>query len=298
MDHKTFLGQLDAPTRSFLTERKNTPALIHLAIYWGLMLALGLYIYMGLPFWWICLLPQGILMAFNFTILHETVHSTPFKTELLNQIVGRITSFLMVIPMNWFRYFHLAHHRFTNNPENDPELNTAKPETLAQYIRHISGLPTWRGNIGKLIKNATRDNNDPYVPMNGKHKIKLEARIMLAAYAGVFMILIAGHTWIFWCLILPAVIGQPFLRLYLLAEHSRCPMVADMFENTRTTFTNRIIRFLAWNMPYHIEHHAYPVVPFHKLPALHVIIAENLKCTSDGYIAFHKEYLSEIKHQV
>ena len=295
MDHKAFLSQLDTQTRNSLTERKNAPALIHLATYWGIMLIIGWYIYTGMPFWWICLIPQGILMAFNFTILHETVHSTPFKTELLNKAVGRITSFFMVIPMSWFRYFHLAHHRFTNDPEGDPELNTPKPETITLYIQHLSGLPTWRGNIGKLIKNATHANNDPYVPMKGKAKIRLEARIMLALYAVVLAFILAGHTWIFWCLILPAIIGQPFLRLYLLAEHGRCPMIANMFENTRTTFTNRIIRFLAWNMPYHIEHHVYPMVPFHKLPALHIIIADKLKCTSDGYIAFNKEYLHGIK---
>jgi fatty acid desaturase len=240
------------------------------------------------------LIPQGILMAFNFTMLHETIHATPFKTEALNKTVGRITSFIMVIPMIWFRYFHLAHHRFTNDPENDPELNTPKPETIRQYIWHISGLPIWRSNIGKLIKNATRNNHDPYVPAKAKVRIRLEARIMLALYVGVIGFIMAGYTWVLWCWALPAIMGQPFLRLYLLAEHGRCPMVANMFENTRTTFTNRIVRFLAWNMPYHIEHHVYPTVPFHKLPMLHEITQKHLKCTSDGYIAFNKAYLGSI----
>lgn len=295
MDHKAFLSQLPASTRNALTKRSDTPALIHLAIYWGMMLIFGLYIQKGMPFWWALLIPMGILMAFNFTILHETIHATPFKTDLLNKTVGRITSFIMVIPMTWFRYFHLAHHRFTNDPENDPELNTPKPETTRQYIWHISGLPIWRGNIGKLIKNATRDNHDPYIPVKAKAKIRLEARIMLVLYVGVISFIMAGYTWVLWCWILPAIIGQPFLRLYLLAEHGRCPMVTNMFENTRTTFTNRIVRFLAWNMPYHIEHHVYPTVPFHKLPMLHEIAKQHLECTSDGYIAFNKAYLGSIR---
>lgn len=293
MDHKAFLSQLDPQTRDALTTRADTPALIHLTLYWGLMLFLGLYIHTGAPLWWAMLIPQGILMAFNFTILHETIHATPFKTNLLNVIVGRIASFIMVLPMTWFRYFHLAHHRFTNAPKTDPELNAPKPETIWQYIWHISGFSTWRGNIGKLIKNATRENHDPYVPAKGKAKIQLEARIMLALYAIVFTFIIAGYTWIFWCWIIPAIIGQPFLRLYLLAEHGRCPMVSNMFENTRTIFTNRFVRFLAWNMPYHAEHHAYPTVPFHKLPMLHKLAAENLKTTSDGYVEFHSDYLAD-----
>ncbi|KAB7615640.1 fatty acid desaturase [Amylibacter sp. SFDW26] len=294
MDHKTFLSQLDTDTRAKLTERSDTPALIHLGLYWGLMIGLGVYVAYGLPLWWLVLVPLGILISFNFTLLHETVHSTPFKTESFNKIAGRISAFLILLPMDWFRYFHLAHHRHTNDPENDPELRSDKPETIGQYIWHVTGLPVWRGNIGKIIKNATRQNNDPYVPDKGKARVKHEARTTLALYSGVLIALILGQSWIFWCWILPSLIGQPFLRLYLLAEHGRCPPVANMFENTRTTFTNRIVRFVAWNMPYHIEHHTYPSVPFHKLPALHDLVKEELRVTSNGYVEFNKEYVEGI----
>ena len=85
-------------------------------------------------------------------------------------------------------------------------------------------------------------------------------------------------------------LGQPVLRLYLLAEHGRCPFVANMFENTRTTFTNALVRRLAWNMPYHAEHHAWPVVPFHRLPDLHVMTAPHLRVTAPGYAAFTVDY--------
>ena len=94
--------------------------------------------------------------------------------------------------------------------------------------------------------------------------------------------------------LLPLVLGQPFLRLYLLAEHGRCPMVANMFENTRTTFTNRIVRFLAWNMPYHAEHHAMPMVPFHALPALHAEVQTHLKSVSHGYVEFTADYARDL----
>ena len=39
-----------------------------------------------------------------------------------------------------------------------------------------------------------------------------------------------------------------------------------MLENSRTTYTNALVRFLAWNMPFHAEHHAWPSIPFHALP--------------------------------
>ena len=95
-----------------------------------------------------------------------------------------------------------------------------------------------------------------------------------------------------WLWLVPVLLGQPFLRLYLLAEHGDCPFVANMFENTRTTYTNRVVRFLAWNMPYHVEHHAYPAVPFHHLPALHDKMREHLQVTAPGYAQFTKDYLA------
>ena len=102
-----------------------------------------------------------------------------------------------------------------------------------------------------------------------------QARSLITLYGFTLILVLFGQSWIFWCWMLPLVLGQPFLRAYLLTEHRLCPQVANMFENTHTTFTNRVIRFLAWNMPYHAEHHAYPAVPFYKLPQFQVYRAIN-----------------------
>ena len=47
-------------------------------------------------------------------------------------------------------------------------------------------------------------------------------------------------------------------------------------------------------MPYHIEHHTYPAVPFHKLPAFHQVIKAHLACTQNGYGRYHQEYVRAI----
>ena len=91
----------------------------------------------------------------------------------------------------------------------------------------------------------------------------------------------------FW--VLPAVLGQPWLRLYLMAEHTGCPLIPDMLANSRTTLSNPVVRFFAWNMPYHAEHHSFPAVPFHALPALHADLAPALKTTARGYVAAQRE---------
>ncbi len=122
------------------------------------------------------------------------------------------------------------------------------------------------------------------------------ARWMLVGYVLLLVLsLAAGATILLWLWVVPVLLGQPFLRLYLLAEHGLCPFVANMLENTRTTYTTRLVRLLAWNMPYHTEHHTYPTVPFHKLPDLHRLMKDDLRTTANGYTAFNREYLEKLK---
>ncbi len=62
-----------------------------------------------------------------------------------------------------------------------------------------------------------------------------------------------------------------------------------MLENSRTTFTTALVRFITGTMPYHAEHHVMPAVPFHKLAELHRLTAPHLKVTERGYLEFHRK---------
>jgi fatty acid desaturase len=100
-----------------------------------------------------------------------------------------------------------------------------------------------------------------------------------------------GSAALLWLWVLPALLGQPFLRAYLLAEHTGCPLIPDMLRNSRTTRSVALVRRLAWNMPYHAEHHAYPALPFHALPAAHEVLKERIAVQADGYISVNREIL-------
>lgn len=295
MDHKRLLASLTAEERNRLTELSDGPGLFKLLQHVVCMGALIGLIAAAVPGWPLLMLLLGIQQVFLFTLLHETVHRTPFRSVWINKLVGRICSFVLFLPADWFRYFHLAHHRFTQEPDRDPELAEARPETFRQYIVHVSGIAVWRAHIKTLLSNAIWQNADSFVPARGRNKVMREAQVMIVLYLG----LLAGSVWagsalLIWIWIVPLLVGQPFLRLYLLAEHGRCAFVANMFENTRTTFTNRLVRWLAWNMPYHAEHHAYPSVPYHKLPQFHAKTSEYLQVTEEGYARFTAGYVKQL----
>jgi len=296
MDHRAFLASLTPEQCRALTGTSDLRGLAQLALHLGAIMLLGGLIIARVPFWPLMMLPQGILLVFLFTLLHEASHATPFRSLWLNTAAAHLSGFVIVLPPRWFRYFHFAHHRFTQMPGKDPELAAPKPESWGQYLIHVSGIPVWLSQIRTLIRNAAGRCEDEFVPAGKRTVVRNEARVMIGLYLALFagsLAIASPELLTVW--LIPMALGQPLLRLYLLAEHGRCAYVANMLENSRTTLTNALVRQLAWNMPYHAEHHAYPAVPFHRLPDLHRLAATHLKVTETGYARFHAIYAPEMK---
>src|SRR5262245_25268982 len=133
MDHRGLIASLSIEQRKTLVARSNLPGLMGLAWHGGALLVASCLILLRPPFWFALLPVQGILLIFLFTLLHETVHRTAFRSRWINDLVARICSFLILLPADWFRYFHFAHHRHTQDPAKDPELAHPPPETPWQY---------------------------------------------------------------------------------------------------------------------------------------------------------------------
>ncbi len=277
------------------SRRSDAPGLFHLADHAAALLATGILIWQsqGTLWLWPAMWAHGVVLIFLFTPLHECIHRTAFKTRALNEGIAFLLGMLILLPREYFRAFHFAHHRFTQDPLRDPELAAPKPANLRQWLWHVSGMPYWiaqaRGTIGHALGSAPEGF---YKDDRQRRSVIVEARVVLVIYALVLIASVASGSnaaLLYW--VIPALLGQPALRLYLMAEHGLCPLVPDMLENTRTTTTNALMRALAWNMPYHAEHHAYPAVPFHRLPEVHRAIAARLKVTAPGYIDVQRQIL-------
>ena len=293
VDHRSLLADLTAEQRRDLTGLSDGKGIAQLILHLLLIAAFAIPVALRIPYWPLLLVSLGVAIIFLFTALHESVHGTAFKSEWVNKVVAHAAGFIVFVPATWFRYFHFAHHRHTHEEALDPELMARKPETFWHYVKYLSGIPMWISLAKSLFVNALGRGREDFVPERAKRQVATEARLTIALY----VICLAGSVtlgtdMLLFLWVVPALLGQPFLRAYLLAEHARCPHVANMLENTRTTFTTRFMRFLAWNMPYHAEHHAYPIVPFHKLPAFHEIAQAHLKETERGYVRFNRKFAS------
>lgn len=279
-----FLGKTELKR---LSVRRNAPGLVQLAAHGSILAATGAAVANGAGTFlvWPAMLAHGVVLIFLFAPLHETIHRTAFRSRWLNDGLAFVLGVLLVLPREYFRAFHFAHHRFTQDPANDPELATPKPASLGRLLWHVSGLPYWIAGFRGVVLRACGSLPEKFYGTDRvRRAVILESRIVLAIYlAALAASLAAGSALLLWYWVVPALLGQPFLRLYLLAEHSACPRSQDMLENSRTTYAGALVRLLAWNMPFHAEHHAWPSIPFHALPQANGHAAPWLRSTARGY---------------
>lgn len=256
----------------------------------------------------------GFVSSFYFMGFHEMIHNTAFRTKWLNKFFAKIVGFFIFRGADWFWCFHWLHHRYTQDPEKDPELSGGSADLMdpsrgvLMYMRFLTGYPFGFERVFKMFEMASGKRVDPWTSAAGMEKeVKTEAAIYSLLYATCAVLAIIDEQarmvmLLYW--ILPHMLGAGHLRFYQFAEHRACEggtyTELDAWGSTRTTATWWIYCKLAWNMPYHIEHHAWPAVPFNLLPEVHQRIKEKqpksrcLISGDNGYIGIHKEFIRRL----
>ena len=281
-----------------LTRRSDAKGLARLAVHLTVIALTGALVSFtrGNPWMAGALWLHGVALVFLFAPLHESIHYTAFSSRWLNRRVADVAGFLLLLPARYFRAFHLTHHQFTQDPERDPELASKKPRTLGELLLAMSGLPLWRERLTTLARHAGGSVDEPFIAPARRRLVIGEARTHIVLYFGIGGASLAFSTGVvLWYWVVPVLIAQPMLRVFLLAEHTGCPLVPDMLRNSRTTHTNALVRFLSWNMPYHSEHHTYAAVPFHALPALHERLKDRIAVQSPGYARTIRDIAADLR---
>jgi fatty acid desaturase len=292
MMEEIYAEGLDRDTLRSLSQRSNARGFLQLGAHVLILAATGLLVWMSLGRGWILLaamLLYGIALNFSFCALHESIHRTAFAARRMNDAVAWVAGAALLLPPEYFRAFHFAHHRHTQDPARDPELAQPHPATLSSYLWRASGIPNWHKRASVTLRHAlTGRVTEAFIAASKRASIVREARILWLGYAAALALSVAlrsNAALIYW--IVPLLLGQPMLRLYLLSEHVDCARSEDMFANTRTTYTHSMVRLLAWQMPFHVEHHAFPGVPFHNLSKVNELVRARIRVQAAGYLRLH-----------
>jgi fatty acid desaturase len=202
-----------------------------------------------------------------------------------------------------WRWSHARHHSETYLVGRDPEIAVMRPPEMAKLILNFFGIIDVIRFFPNLIRNAVAGptpEEKTFVPESDWGKVRRVAIIHLSIYVVTLIAAIA------WRSILPLmVIGLP--RMYgawhhimtgLLQHGGLADNVIDHRLNSRTVLMNPVSRFIYWNMNYHVEHHMFPMVPYHALPRLHATIKDDLPPPNRSIAEAFREMWPAIKRQV
>lgn len=289
-----------------LMAREDGPAIRDTLILFSAMIAFAAAGIVLWPTWWSApfWLAYGVLYGSAMdSRWHECGHGTAFRTPWMNNAVYQIASFCMIRnPISW-RWSHARHHTDTIIVGRDPEIVAMRPPALFRIFLNLFGIvDAWNG-WGRMLLNAS-GRLDPeeatFIPDSEQPKVIRVARIWVLIYAATIGIAIWTGS------ILPLMlIGLP--RLYgawhhvmtgVLQHAGLAENVIDHRLNSRTVYMNPLSRFIYWNMNYHVEHHMFPMVPYHRLPALHTRIKPDLPPPNRSIWAAYAEVLPVLKRQL
>ena len=285
-----------------LQPRRNDIGLVFLSGHLMTLLATGALVYQaqGTGWWYLAIFLHGVVIVHLFAPFHEATHKTAFASQKLNTLIAGFSGLMIIIPPQYFTMEHAAHHTYTQHPEKDPESIPMSGYFLG-YLYYASAIPYFQGvikNLSRLPLGKFSSSEQAFIPERHRETVVRETRFMVFFYLGLLVFSVALQTWeVFWYWLMPRIVAEPLMRLIRISEHASCEWVADFRKNTRTTITLNPVRWLAWNMSFHAEHHAVPNLPFHALPALHLELAPHLEHVDQGYLTSHGNLLRKLLHK-
>ena len=288
-----------------LMKRTDGPALRDTALWFALLTCEA---WGGIHFWgtWACVpffLVYGVVYGSSCdSRWHECGHGTAFKTGWMNDVIYSIASFMVMRnPVTW-RWSHARHHTDTYIVGRDAEIAWMRPpQLMVNFLAFFDVIGTWR-SLKILLRNAagtlSSDEKD-YIPQTENGKVVVTARVHVAIQAATIVTALALQSWLPLFLIgLPRIYGSWHMVMCGHLQHAGlADNVLDHRLNARTVHMNPVSRYLYWNMNYHVEHHMFPMVPYHALPRLHALIKTDLPPPNTSILDAYREVLASLRQQ-
>ncbi len=211
----------------------------------------------------------AVLTYLTYTVLHESAHGSISGSHKnlrwLNEALGYIAGWIIMIPLTAHRHEHLAHHRHTNEPEADPDF-VVSDITRSPFHAVWCATRVYLGQFTYYFKqrwqNAPRKQNIAFCLETALIIIPRVA--LLASPLWLEAVSIFGLAWLLGLGI------TVFLFAYLVHRpHEN----SGRFVDTSTIEAswrplNKLITLLWVYQNYHSIHHLFPRVPFYQYPSL------------------------------
>ena len=288
-----------------LLERRDGPAIRDTLLWFALLLASGYAMYATWGHWYTVfpvLIYSVLYASASDSRWHEASHGTAFRTDWMNEWLYEVASFMVFRQSAPWRWSHTRHHSDTIIVGRDPEIAVPRPPDIPGILLNLfafKSIPhefrTWMLHLVGRIGAAERE----YIPEAEYPKVFRVARVWAVIYLAVIGLAVYLGSWLpLFYVGIPTLIGSYMVVVYGLTQHAGLAEdVLDHRLNCRTVYMNRVHRFLYWNMNYHLEHHMFPLVPYHQLPALHEEIKAYCPPPYPSILAAYREIIPALVRQ-
>ena len=261
---RTLLQEERAIARKYSSVNKNQWPYVAITVAgfaaWVSFFPLAIMGYLPL---WAGFIASCVLATGSYVVSHEAMHSnigrpgTPMRKW--NELVGWISTIILIFPFSMARIMHLHHHYYCNDPVKDPDYPDEAPSAFQAWIKTwINRQPGDGGSIHHY-KKVLEQIGTPAARAAQRDT----ALMQLAAMTFFFAMSWAGYAMevalLWW---LPRHIGLSYIRFYLSWAPHHPRTQTGRYTNT-VVFKSRLGHVMSIGMQYHIVHHLYPEVPNH-----------------------------------
>lgn len=212
----------------------------------------------------------GLGLAHMGTLGHEGFHGNLNRNRRLSMLMGIVTSsmvpFYLVVG---YSVTHWQHHLFTNQ-DRDPDYRFFRGRDRL-LTRFSNGPVTLTGYLAMTLAIAVnpekvRDNPYPFKPAEARVFAIINLLCVLAFIAGYLYVVVAAPLVSLVMLGIPYLVASAYVSLLPYIEHAG---IDPRSPETTRSYTSPLFTLVFLGLNYHREHHLFPSVQIHKLPALH-----------------------------
>lgn len=236
---------------------------------------------------WVAVPALALALTLHSSLQHEVIHGHPLPSRRLSEALVR-PPIGLVVPYQRFRDLHLAHHRDANltDPYDDPESNYLDPEVWARLSRPMRGLLAVNNTL--LGRMAIGPALGTFVFLRDDlARIRAGDRALLWVWLrhGAGAAAVLGLVAVFGTMPVAAYLLACYLALSVLKIRTFLEHQAHARARGRSVIIEDRgpLAFLFLNNNLHAVHHAFPQVPWYRLPALYAARREEWRRRNLGY---------------
>ncbi len=199
------------------------------------------------------------------SVAHDAVHGSVSRNKTISYVVAFLCWAPTGMAVTIYQNYHLHHHRITNSyPDVDNFVVTdyTKNPFLAKVL--LLNVYSWAYPFYFMFQMFRYTKR-----LSFARKIRMNVELVIWWGAVALFAMWAPFHVFTYSFILPFVFGTILASVTSMIEHYEMPDGEDAY-GSRTYCTE--MPFMAWiwnNVPYHLEHHKFPGIPWYNLKSFH-----------------------------